>query len=201
MSEGLAEICEEACKKAKEKGITVSCDLNYRKNLWSRETAGRVMAKLMNYVDVCIANEEDAQDVFGISAENTDIDSGKLNVAGYESVAAQLIERFGFSRVAITLRGSITANDNHWSAMLYDGEKSYFAKNYQIHIVDRVDGGDSFGGALIYGMLQNFNMQDTIDFAVAASCLKHTIEYDFNMVSKEEVFALMKGSGSGRVQR
>ncbi len=201
LGERLADICGEACQKAKDRGITVSCDLNYRKNLWDRETAGRVMAKLMKYVDVCIANEEDAQDVFGISADNTDIDGGRLNAAGYESVAEQLMERFNFCRVAITLRGSITASDNNWSAMLYDGAKSYSAKNYPIHIVDRVGGGDSFGGALIYGMLEGFSMQDTIDFAVAASCLKHTIEYDFNMVSKEEVFALMRGSGSGRVQR
>lgn len=201
LGEGPAQICEEACKKAKEKGVTVSCDLNYRKNLWSRETAGRVMSGLMNYVDVCIANEEDAKDVFGISAGNTDIDSGELSMQGYESVARQLAERFDFQKVAITLRGSITASDNNWAAMLYDGEKSCLSRNYRVHIVDRVGGGDSFGGALIYALMEKFSMQDAVDFATAASCLKHTIEYDFNLVSKEEVFALMRGNGSGRVQR
>ena len=180
----LPEICLDALKAAKEKGITVSCDLNYRGKLWSREKAGEVMSQLMPYVDVCIANEEDAKDVFGIAAENTDINSGKLDKEGYISVARQLTERFGFQYVAITLRGSISASDNNWSGMLYDGKQAYFAKNYLIHIVDRVGGGDSFGGGLIHAMHKwQGDCQQIIEFAVAASCLKQTTEFDFNLCS------------------
>ena len=198
----MPEVCLDAVKKAKEKGITVSCDLNYRGKLWSREKAGEVMSKLMPYVDVCIANEEDAKDVFGIEAKNTDINSGKLDREGYVSVAEQLKARFGFKYVAITLRGSISASDNNWSGMLYDGEKAYFAKNYLIHIVDRVGGGDSFGGGLIHAMLKwPDDCQQVIEFAVAASCLKQTIEFDFNLVSEKDVLALAGGNASGRVQR
>jgi 2-dehydro-3-deoxygluconokinase len=148
-----------------------------------------------------LTNEEDASDVFGIKADNTDITSGKLSHDGYKSVAKKLVDTFGFKKVAITLRGSISANDNNWAAMLYDGKDFYFSKNYLIHIVDRVGGGDSFGGGLIYALLNNFSMQDTIEFAVAASCLKHTIEGDYNMVSVDEVLKLAQGDGSGRVQR
>lgn len=197
----LPEICLEACKAAKNIGILVSCDLNYRKKLWSREQAGKVMGELCKYVDVCIANEEDAGDVFGIKAENTDITGGKLNREGYKSVARQLAERFGFKKVAITLRTSLSANDNRWAAMLYDGKDYCFSKEYLMHIVDRVGGGDSFGGGLIYACLNGFNSQDTIEFAAAASCLKHSIEGDFNQVSAEEVLKLAQGDGSGRVQR
>ena len=201
LSDACAEICLDAVKKAKEKGLTVSCDLNYRKKLWSKEKAKEVMTKLASYIDVCIANEEDASDVFGIKADNTDITSGKLSHDGYKSVAKKLVDTFGFKKVAITLRGSISANDNNWAAMLYDGNEYYFSKNYLIHIVDRVGGGDSFGGGLIYSLINNFEMQDAIEFAVAASCLKHTIEGDYNMVSVDEVLKLAKGDGSGRVQR
>ena len=197
----LPEICEQACKIAKSKNITVSCDLNYRKNLWSKETAGEVMGKLMQYVDVCIANEEDAGDVFGIKAADTNISGAKLSHEGYKSVASQLKERFGFDKVAITLRGSISASDNNWAGMLYDGENYYFSKNYAVHIVDRVGGGDSFGAGLIYSLLTGKSMQNTIEFAVAASCLKHTIEGDFNLVTVDEVEKLSGGDGSGRVQR
>ncbi len=197
----LPEICLEACKAAKNIGLLVSCDLNYRKKLWSREQAGKVMGELCKYVDVCIANEEDAGDVFGIKAENTDITGGKLNREGYKSVARQLAERFGFKKVAITLRTSLSANDNRWAAMLYDGKDYCFSKEYLMHIVDRVGGGDSFGGGLIYACLNGFNSQDTIEFAAAASCLKHSIEGDFNQVSAEEVLKLAQGDGSGRVQR
>ena len=197
----VAQICLEACKAAKAKGITVSCDLNYRKKLWSREQARETMTELVKYVDVCISNEEDAHDVFGISAENTDIDSGKLNHDGYKSVAKQLADKFGFSKVAITLRSSISANDNDWAALLYDGENYCFSKSYHMHIVDRVGGGDSFGGGLIYSLLSGYSTQDAIEFAVAASCLKHSIQGDFNFVSVDEVKSLAKGSGSGRVQR
>ena len=197
----LPDICLEACKAAKKIGLLVSCDLNYRKKLWSREQAGKVMGELCKYVDVCIANEEDAGDVFGIKAENTDITGGKLNREGYKSVARQLAERFGFKKVAITLRTSLSANDNRWAAMLYDGKDYCFSKEYLMHIVDRVGGGDSFGGGLIYACLNGFNSQDTIEFAAAASCLKHSIEGDFNQVSAEEVLKLAQGDGSGRVQR
>ena len=197
----LPEICLAACKAAKAKGIPVSCDLNYRKKLWTREQAGETMAKLLPYVDVCIANEEDAKDVFGIEAENTDITAGQLNHEGYISVAKQLQSRFGCKYVAITLRTSISANDNNWAGMLYDGEKAYFSPTYPIHIVDRVGGGDSFGGGLIYGILTGKASQDIINFAVAASCLKHTIEQDFNLASIAEVEALAAGNASGRVQR
>ena len=201
LSDEVAEICEIACKAAKERGITISCDLNYRKKLWSREKAGEVMGKLCQYIDYCIANEEDAKDVFGIEADNTDIYGGKLNRDGYISVAKKLTDRFGFKGVAITLRESKSANDNDWSAMLYTEGEAYFSKKYSMHIVDRVGGGDSFGAGLIYSMVSGFDAQRTIEFAVAASCLKHTIEGDYNMVSVAEVQNLAGGDASGRVQR
>ena len=203
LGDNVAEICLEACKKAREKGITVSCDLNYRKKLWTKEKAGQVMGELCKYVDVCISNEEDANDVFGIKSEATDVTSGKLNKDGYKEVAKKLTERFGFKKVAITLRTSLSANDNLWAGMLYDGKsgESYFSKEYKMHIVDRVGGGDSFGGGLIYACSNDFDNQSTIEFAVAASCLKHSIEGDFNMVSVSEVQTLAGGDGSGRVQR
>lgn len=194
LSDSLAEVCLEACIKAKEKGIKISCDLNYRKNLWSNEKAGRVMAGLVPYVDLLIANEEDAKDVFGIVAKDSDINSGKVSAEGYDDVARQLIDRFGVSLVAITLRGSISASDNNWAGILSDGKESYKSRNYLIHIVDRVGGGDSFGGGLIYALRNGFSKQDSIDFAVAASCLKQTIEFDFNVVSANEVLSLMKGN-------
>lgn len=197
----LPQICLEACKAAKAHGVKISCDLNYRKKLWKREEAGKVMAELMPYVDVCIANEEDAKDVFGIEAENTDINAGKIDHKGYISVAKQLSDRFGIEKVAITLRSSISANDNDWAAMLYTDGEAYFSPSYRIHIVDRVGGGDSFGGGLIYSFLTGKAPQDCINFAVAASCLKHTIEQDFNLVSVQEVESLASGNASGRVQR
>ncbi len=201
LSDACAEICLDSVKAAKEMGLTVSCDLNFRKNLWTTEKAGKVMGTLMEYVDVAIANEEDCEKVFGIKADNTDITGGSLSKDGYKQVAKTLSDRFNIPKVAITLRGSISANDNNWSAMLYDNGECYFAKNYLIHIVDRVGGGDSFGGGLIYAMTQGYSAQDTIEFAVAASCLKHTIEGDFNEASLDEVKKLMSGDGSGRVQR
>ncbi|MCD7732246.1 MAG: sugar kinase [Oscillospiraceae bacterium] len=197
----LPEICLDAVKAAHAKGVTVSCDLNYRKKLWTRDQARECMSKIVPYVDVCISNEEDAKDVFGIEAENTDIDSGKLNHEGYISVARQLHERFGCSHVAITLRSSISANDNDWAGMLYTGDNAYFSKQYHMHIVDRVGGGDSFGGGLIYSLMNGYEPQKAIDFAVAASCLKHSIEHDFNLCSVAEVESLAGGNASGRVQR
>ncbi len=197
----LPEICLEACKAAKAHGVTISCDLNFRKKLWTSAQANAVMSKLMPYVDVCIANEEDAKDVFGIAASSTDIAAGKLSREGYRSVAEQLCARFGFKAVAITLRGSISASDNDWAAMLYTGGETYFSPTYHIRIVDRVGGGDSFGAGLIYAMLNGKAPQDTVNFAVAASCLKHSIEHDFDLVSVSEVEALAAGNASGRVQR
>lgn len=197
----LPSICLEACKTAIAKGITVSCDLNYRKKLWSSEKAGEVMGNLLPFVDICIANEEDAKNVFGIEAENTNPDSGKLDRMAYESVARQLADRFGFRKVAFTLRTSISANDNDWSGMLYSDGKASFAPIYHLHIVDRVGAGDSFGSGLIYGILNNYNDQEVINFAVAASALKHSIEQDFNLVSVSEIQSLAEGNISGRVQR
>ena len=201
LGDNVADICLEAVKAAKKHGVKVSCDLNYRKKLWTREKACEVMGKLMPYVNVCIANEEDASDVFGIKAANTDVTRGEVNKEGYKDVAKQLKDRFGFDYVAITLRSSISANDNDWAAMLYNGDGYYFSKQYRMHIVDRVGGGDSFGGGLIYAMLNGYAPQDTIEFAVAASCLKHSVEGDYNMVSVAEVKNLAGGDSSGRVQR
>lgn len=201
LGSNLVDICIEACKKAKEKGITISCDLNYRSKLWTKEQAKEAMSKLCPYVDVCIANEEDAKDVFGIQAENTDVSKGKLDKEAYKSVAKQLMDRFSFKKVAITLRTSISASDNDWSGMLYNGENYFFSKEYPLHIVDRVGGGDSFGAGLIYALLHEKPMQETIEYAVAASALKHSIEGDYNRVSVAEVKKLVGGDGSGRVQR
>ncbi len=201
LSDDMAKITLEAVKAAKDNGLTVSCDLNFRKKLWTSEKACAVMSDVLKHVDVCIANEEDAKDVFGIEAENTDINSGKLDEEGYVSVAKQLTDRFGFKAVAITLRESLSASDNNWSGMLYVANRPFFGKKYRMHIVDRVGGGDSFGAGLIYALLSDFGAQDAIEFAVAASCLKHSIEGDYNMVTKDEVLALARGNASGRVQR
>lgn len=197
----LPDICMDAVCKAKEKGLTVSCDLNYRKNLWTSEQAREVMGKLLRYVDVCIANEEDAEKVLGIKPDNTDVEQGELNYEGYVDVARRIQSGYGCEAVAITLRKSLSADNNNWSGMLYAGEKACFSKNYEMHIVDRVGGGDAFGGALIYALANRYEPQAAIEFAAAASCLKHTIEYDFNQVTVKEVKALMEGGGSGRVQR
>ena len=197
----MVEACKAACKAAKKLGVKVSCDLNYRGKLWTREQAREAMTELCQYVDVCISNEEDAKDVFGIEAENTDIYGGKLNKDGYKSVAKQLADRFGFEKVAITLRTSISASDNDWAAMLYDGKDYCFSKEYHLRIVDRVGGGDSFGGGLIYALLAGKDTQGAIEFAVAASALKHSIEGDFNRIGTAEIEKLAGGDGSGRVQR
>ena len=199
----LPAICLDALKVCKANKITVSCDLNYRGKLWSREEAGKCMAKLVPYVDVLIANEADAADVFGIVGKGSDVESGKLDKAGYVSVAEQLVKRFGCKKVAITLRTSLSAFDNLWAGMLYDAKtkKASYSAEYKVHIVDRVGGGDSFGGGLIYALATGKKPQAAIDFAVAASCLKHSIEHDFNLVSVAEVETLAAGNGTGRVQR
>ena len=201
LSDELPLICKDALEKCKEKGITVSCDLNYRGNLWSSEKAGKVMAELMPYVNVCIANEEDAEKVFGIKADNTDVTQGNVTGDNYRQVARKLKDTFGFDKVAITLRGSISASDNKWAGMLYDGEEYYFSKEYMIRLVDRVGGGDSFGGGLVYALMNEYAPQDAIEFAVATSCLKQATEYDFSLSTVDEVMKLAGGDGSGRVQR
>jgi Sugar kinases, ribokinase family len=200
ISSAAAGITLETVKIAKAKGLTVSCDLNYRKKLWSKEEAGKTMTALMPYVDLLIGNEEDFSDVFGIKADASDIKAGELSKEGYMSVAKKVKDKFGVKEVAITLRGSISASDNKWRAMLYDGQ-FYFSKEYSVHIVDRVGGGDSFAAGLIYSELNGFDKQKTIEFATGASCLKHSIEGDFNLVTAEEVSSLIGGDGSGRVQR
>jgi len=197
----LPDITLDALKKCREKGVRVSCDLNYRGKLWTREQAGKTMSKLVPYVDVLIANEEDAKDVFGIEAEGSDIEKGSLNREGYISVAKQLSRRFGCKTVAITLRGSVSASENNWAGMLYQNGNAVFSQNYLIKIVDRVGGGDSFAGALIHALRKGWEAQQALEFAVAASCLKQTIEHDYNLVGEAEALSLMGGNASGRVQR
>ncbi len=203
LGDDIADICRQACIAAKERGNKISCDLNYRGKLWTREHARKVMTDLCRYVDICIANEEDAKDVFGIEAEAADIYGGVIDREGYKSVAKQLADRFGFEMVAITLRESRSASDNGWSAMLYNAEKEEycFSKKYDLHIIDRVGGGDSFGGGLIYSLLNGKDTQSAVEFAVAASALKHSVEGDYNMVTVAEVEKLAGGDGSGRIQR
>ncbi len=201
LSDNATALCKAACKAAKEKGLTISCDLNYRKKLWSKEKAQAVMTELCDYVDVCIANEEDAKDVFGIEASESDIEGGKLSKTGYCTVAKELHDRFGFDKVAITLRSSFSADDNDWAALLFDGENYCFSKTYHLHVVDRVGGGDSFGAGLIYAIRRGDSTQNAVEFAVAASALKHSIEGDFNRISVAEAEALQHGDGSGRVKR
>jgi len=205
ISQGAAEVCFEAIKKANEKGITVSCDLNYRKNLWKYgKKAGEIMPDLVAGCDVILGNEEDAEMVLGISPDGLDITAGHVEGAAYESVSKQIMARFPrCKKVITTLRGSINANHNSWSGVLWNGKTLYEAPKYQItHIVDRVGGGDSFMGGLIYGMLTwPDDDQKALNFAVAASCLKHTIYGDYNRVTVEEVLKLMEGDASGRVAR
>lgn len=201
LSDNAAEVTLEAAKKAKEMKLTVSCDLNYRKKLWSTEKANKVMSNVIKYVDVAIGNEEDAEKVFGIRAKDSDITTGELDKEGYKQVAKRLVDDYGIKIVAITLRESYSASDNGWSVLIYNGKDYYISKQYKVHIVDRVGGGDSFAGGLIYSLINGFEYKDAVEFAAAASCLKHTIPGDFNLVSVDEVRNLMEGDGSGRVQR
>ena len=205
ISQNLANICLEAVKVAKEKKITVSCDLNYRSKLWKYGKEPKdIMPGLVKFCDVAIGNEEDAEKVLNIKAPDTDITSGKIIAENYRYVVEEIIKQYpNLKKVAITLRGSISASHNIWSAVLYDGKKMYIGPQYEITpIVDRVGGGDSFMGGLIYGLLTyREDLQTALNFAVAASCLKHTISGDFNLVSVDEVLKLMGGDTSGRVSR
>ncbi len=197
-------ILNDACLVANSKGIKISCDLNFRNKLWSTEEAQEVMRPLMKYVDLCIANEEDAEMSLGLKPSDSNIEDAQLNEESYFQLAKNLREEFNFETVAITLRESYSASRNGWSALLIDDEdckEVYRSKIYDIQIVDRVGGGDSFASGLIYGLLNKSNTKEALDFAVAASCLKHSIIGDFNLVTIGEVEALVKGKGSGRVVR
>lgn len=201
LSEKAAKLTEEALKSAKKHNVTVSVDLNYRKNLWTPEEAKKVMTKLMKYVDVCIGNEEDAHLTLGFKPGETDVTSGELELAGYHNIFKQMKDKFGFKYVISSLRESYSASDNGWSACGYDGDEFYHTRKYGIRIVDRVGGGDSFAAGIIYSLLNGKDFKDALEFGVAASALKHTIHGDFNMVSVTEVETLLKGDVSGRVQR
>ncbi|MBR1926262.1 MAG: sugar kinase, partial [Bacteroidales bacterium] len=201
VSDKAAELVKLACEAAHRHGVTISCDLNFRKKLWTSEKAQSVMRPLMAYVDVCIGNEEDAQKCLGF-VPDADVLAGKTDAAGYKGIFKQMKEQFGFKYVATTLRESFSASHNGWKALIYNGEEFYESKRYDIQpIVDRVGGGDSFSGGLIHGLLTKGNQGEALEFAVAASALKHTIPGDVNLVSIDEVEALAKGDGSGRVQR
>lgn len=201
LGENAAILTEEALKAAKRHGVTTSVDLNYRKNLWTPEEAQKVMTNLMQYVDVCIGNEEDAHLTLGFKPGETDVTTGELELAGYESIFKQMVDKFNFKYVISSLRESYSASDNGWSACAYDGKEFYHSRKYDIRIVDRVGGGDSFASGVIYGLLEGKNFKDALEFGVAASALKHTIHGDFNMVTVAEVENLLKGDASGRVQR
>ncbi|MBN2773716.1 MAG: sugar kinase [Prolixibacteraceae bacterium] len=205
ISQSAASVCLEAIQKANEMGVTVSCDLNFRKNLWKYgKTAGDVMRELVAGTDIILGNEEDAEKVLGIKPEGIDVTGGHVEGKAYISVSKQIMERFPrCKKVITTLRGSVNANHNTWSGVLWDGIKLYEAPTYNItHIVDRVGGGDSFMGGLIYGLLTySGDDQKALNFAVAGSCLKHTVYGDYNQVTVEEVEKLISGDSSGRVAR
>jgi 2-dehydro-3-deoxygluconokinase len=191
----------EAASTARQMGVVVSCDLNFRKKLWSSEEANTAMSKIAPNVDYCIANEEDAEKVFGIKAEGAHVEVGELDKERYIEVAQKLTDRFGFKGVAITLRESYSASRNGWSALYYSNGQPCFSRRYDVQIVDRVGGGDSFAAGLIYGLVSGKSPQETVEFAVAASCLKHSISGDYNLVTLNEVETLVGGDASGRVQR
>ncbi len=201
LSDKAATLTEAVLKAAKSKGITTSIDLNYRKKLWSKEKAREVMTRLCQYVDVCIGNEEDADTTLGFKAAGTDVTKGELDLEGYKSVFIQMKEKFGFKYIASTLRESHSASDNGWSALVYDGDEFHHTKQYEVRIIDRVGSGDSFASGFIYGLVSGMPMNEAAEFGVAASALKHTIPGDLNHATIAEVKELMKGDGSGRVQR
>jgi len=201
ISESAAELDKQAMIEAKKHGVTVSVDLNYRSKLWSSQRAQEVMIPLMQYVDICIGNEEDADKVLGFRPENTDITKGQLDIEAYKDVFKRLKETFGFKYIGSTLRESYSASDNGWSVLLYDGEEFYRSRSYKIHLVDRGGGGASFAAGMIYGILNGMSLADTGEFAAAASALKQTIMGDFNLATLDEIQALAGGDASGRVKR
>lgn len=194
-------LIEAALAAAKRHGVTVSVDLNYRKKLWTPDEAVACMTKLMKYVDVCIGNEEDAEKCLGFKPGKTDVTSGALEMEGYKDIFRRMKETFGFRYIATSLRESFSASDNGWSALAYDGKEFYRSRRYDVRIVDRVGGGDSFSAGFIHGLLTYKDFKKALGFAVAASALKHTIPGDVNLVSAAEAEVLMQGDGSGRVQR
>lgn len=201
LSDSSAECVRQACIAAKKAGVIISCDLNYRKKLWTPEKAQSIMRLLMQYVDICIGNEEDAEKCLGYQP-NADVDSGKTDAEGYKDIFCRMQKEFGFKYVVSTLRESYNASINGWKAMIYNGKDFYVSRRYEIKpIVDRVGGGDSFSAGIIHGLASGMSQEQTLEFAVAASALKHTIPGDVNMVSLAEVESLMKGSGNGRVER
>lgn len=201
LSDKAAAVAEAALQHARSKGITTSIDLNYRKKLWSKEKAREVMTRLCQYVDVCIGNEEDADTSLGFKAKDTDVTKGELNLDGFKDVFRQMKEKFGFKYIASSLRESHSASDNGWSALVYDGNEFYHTREYDVRIIDRVGSGDSFASGFIYGLVTGMPMAEAAEFGVAASALKHTIPGDLNHATLAEVKDLMKGDGSGRVQR
>lgn len=201
LSDSAAAILREGLEIAKKKGITVSADLNFRKKLWSEEKARAVMTDLMPFVDILIGNEEDPTRIFGIQPEGTDVASGNLNIEGYRELAKTLLERFGFKKISITLRESISASENYWSACLFDGKNFFQSPRHHVWIVDRVGTGDAFAAGLIYSLLKGKTDQEALSFGVAAACLKHSIYGDFNSASVQEVERLAAGDATGRVQR
>ena len=201
ISDKAAELTKLACEAAKRHGVTVSVDLNFRKKLWTSEKAISVMRPLMQYVDVCIGNEEDAQLCLGFKPD-ADVEGGKTDAEGYYGIFQGMMKEFGFKYVVSTLRESLSATHNGWKALIYNGEEFYQSKHYDINpIIDRVGGGDSFSGGLIHGLLTKNTQAEALEFAVAASALKHTIPGDFNLVSVDEVESLAGGNANGRVQR
>ena len=201
LSDNTAALTEKALTTAKRHGLTVSVDLNYRRKLWSPEKARQVMTGLMKYVDVCIGNEEDAEITLGFKPAETNVYTGQLNVEAYKDVFRQMRERFGFKYIGTTLRESHSASDNVWSVLVYDGKTFCHSRKYHLHLVDRGGGGASFAAGLIYGLLTGMSLEETTEFAAAASALKQTILGDFNLTSLREVMELVKGDVSGRVQR
>ena len=201
LSKSMYEITLEACKTAKKKGITISCDLNYRKKLWTSEEAQNTMKILIKYVDVCIANEEDVQLSLGLQIDDNNIEQGRLNLNGYKVLSSKLREEFGCKYVAFSMRESFSASRNGWSGLIYDGRHVYQSKKYDIQLVDRVGGGDSFAAGIIYGLINGMTAKNTIEFATAASCLKQTIEGDYSRATVEDINLLIETGGNGRVRR
>ena len=201
LSDTIPQVCIDACRAAKAAGLTVSCDLNYRKNLWTPSQAFGIIKQILPYVDVLLANEEDAEVVLGIKADGSDIMAGRLSDEGYVRVAEKIEAVYGIHTVAISMRRSISASDNDWGAMLYTDGRACFSRRYMIHLVDRLGGGDSFAAGIIYALANGFDPQHAVEYAAAASCLKQTMEMDFSLSSAEEIEKLVGGNATGRVER